>query len=177
MKGHDKEGRRPFVYYEGVKYSNEVLLRSPQLINKSLELLINTDDLRVIKAFLADGSELGNLTAIGKWGVSPHNLRTRKAINKLKNNKMIHFNQYEDPISVYQKYLERESLKNKTSRNKLASLNKDQKSRDKRYPTKTIENDTKNIDNLQQSKLEQHKKQNNDEQQVDKRILKKTIIL
>lgn len=67
MKGHDKEGRRPFVYYEGVKYSNEVLLRSPQLINKSLELLINTDDLRVIKAFLADGSELGNLTAIGKW--------------------------------------------------------------------------------------------------------------
>lgn len=177
VKGHDKEGRRPFVYYEGVKYSNEVLLRSPQLINKSLELLINTDDLRVIKAFLADGSELGNLTAIGKWGISPHNLRTRKAINKLKNNKMIHFNQYEDPISVYQKYLERESLKNKTSRNKLASLNKNQKSREKRYPTETIENDTKNIDNLQQSKLEQHKKQNNDEQQVDKRILKKTIIL
>ncbi|MBL2556728.1 hypothetical protein ELJ57_30385, partial [Klebsiella pneumoniae] len=48
VKGHNKEGRRPYVYYEGVKYSNEVLLRSPQLINKSLELLINTDDLRVI---------------------------------------------------------------------------------------------------------------------------------
>ncbi|MDA1570717.1 hypothetical protein PDK93_32455, partial [Bacillus cereus] len=123
VKGHNKEGRRPYVYYEGVKYSNEVLLRSPQLINKSLELLINTDDLRVIKAFLTDGSELGNLTAIGKWGVNPHNLRTRKAINKLKNNKMIHFNQYEDPINVYQNYLEKESIKNKSSRNKLASLN------------------------------------------------------
>ncbi|MGR5863218.1 hypothetical protein ACT7CY_27485 [Bacillus pacificus] len=127
VKGHNKEGRRPYVYYEGVKYSNEVLLRSPQLINKSLELLINTDDLRVIKAFLTDGSELGNLTAIGKWGVNPHNLRTRKAINKLKNNKMIHFNQYEDPINVYQNYLEKESIKNKSSRNKLASLNQSKK--------------------------------------------------
>ncbi len=179
VKGHNKEGRRPYVYYEGVKYSNEVLLRSPQLINKSLELLINTDDLRVIKAFLTDGSELGNLTAIGKWGVNPHNLRTRKAINKLKNNKMIHFNQYEDPINIYQNYLEKESIKNKSSRNKLASLNQSKKNRESRYPKETHigENTIKNSGNSQQNQMGQPKKRANDNQQVDQRILKNTIIL
>lgn len=40
---------------------------------------------------------------------------------------MIHFNQYEDPINVYQNYLEKESIKNKSSRNKLASLNQSKK--------------------------------------------------
>lgn len=92
---------------------------------------------------------------------------------------MIHFNQYEDPINVYQNYLEKESIKNKTSRNKLATLNQNKKSRESRYPRETHNeaNDVKDSKNLQQNKMEQQKKKNNDEQQVDQRILKKTIIL
>jgi putative transposase len=87
----------------------------------------------VIKAFLADGSELGNLCATGRWGITPHDLRTRKAINKLKNNRLIHFTQYDDPIRVYQDYLEKEAQKNKTKRNKLASIKKEQKNKEERY--------------------------------------------
>ena len=84
VNGSEREGRRPYIFYEGVRYTNEVLNHSSHLINKTLNLLINTDDLRVIKAFLADGSELGNLIATGKWGITPHDLRTRKVIKQIK---------------------------------------------------------------------------------------------
>lgn len=180
VNGSAKEGRRPFIFYEGVRYTNEVLNRSPHLINKKLKLLINTDDLRVIKAFLEDGSEFGNLSATGKWGVTPHDLRTRKAINKLKNNKLIHFTQYDDPIRVYQDYLEKEAQKNKTNRNKLATLKKSQKSKEERYQkTKPIEEKgtktNKNSDSISELSLVQRQKEIETEE-PDKRILKRTII-
>jgi len=181
VNGNEKSGRRPFVYYEGVRYTNEVLNRSPHLINKTLELLINTDDIRVIKAFLADGSELGSLTATGKWGITPHDLRTRKAINKLKNNKIIHFTQYDDPIQVYQKHLEKEALKNKTSRNKLANLKKVQKSKKERYPkmnsfgNNCIEDTSKSDNTASIDSIKQNKISSNAKNEIDQRILKRTI--
>jgi transposase InsO family protein len=175
VNGSVKHGRRPFVIYEGVRYTNEILSRSPQLINKTLKLIINTDDLRIIKAFLEDGSELGNLSALGKWGITPHDLRTRKAINKLKNKKILHFTKYDDPISVYQNYLEKEASKNKTSRNKFANLKKAQKGKAERYPKTQNSNDNaliSSIDSLEQNKIINRTK---DEDGADKRILKRTI--
>lgn len=178
VNGSDKEGRRPYINYEGVRYTNEVLNRSPHLTNKTLELLINTDDLRVIKAFLPDGSELGNLSAIGKWGITPHDLRTRKAINKLKNNRLIHLSQYDDPIYVYQEYLEKEAQKNKTNRNKLASLKKEQKSKEERYEKElSKEGNEINVHNVPRvNNVKKHRETETEEKQVDKRILKRTII-
>ncbi|WP_240452434.1 hypothetical protein [Virgibacillus sp. YIM 98842] len=181
VNGSEKEGRRPFINYEGVRYTNEVLNHSPHLINKTLNLLVNTDDLRVIKAFLADGSELGNLIATGKWGVTPHDLRTRKAINKLKNNRLIHFTQYDDPIRVYQDHLEKEAQKNKTNRNKLASLKREQKSKEERYQVEESTEDkqtNKVIDSEIISELSNGKRQKEiktEEQHTDQRILKRTI--
>lgn len=181
VNGSEKDGRRPYIFYEGVRYTNEVLNHSPHLINKTLNLLINTDDLRVIKAFLEDGSELGNLIATGKWGITPHDLRTRKAINKLKNNRIIHFTQYDDPIRVYQEYLEKEAQKNKTNRNKLASLKKEQKSKEERYQvgeSTEAKQNKKDIDSEIVSELSNRKRQREiitEEQHTDQRILKRTI--
>ncbi|CAI9396706.1 hypothetical protein ACTQ5K_23905 [Niallia sp. Sow4_A1] len=182
VNGSEKNGRRPFVNYEGVRYTNDVLNRSPHLVNKTLKLLVNTDDLRIVKAFLDDGSELGNLSATGKWGITPHDLRTRKAINKLKNNKLIHFTQYDDPIQVYQDYLEKEARKNKTNRNKLASLKKEQKSKEERYQIAKYNEDkgtiiNGNFENLSDlSNVRKHKEPEAGDKQTDKRILKRTII-
>lgn len=122
IKGNKNSGKRPFIYYEGVEYRNEVLSRSPDLIGTKLTLLVNIDDLRVIKAFLPDGSEFGLLTATGKWGIRAHSLQLRKQINKLKRNKLIHFNNSDDPIEIYHNYLIETSQNNKSNRNKLATL-------------------------------------------------------
>lgn len=122
--GSIKCGRRPYIIYEGVQYRNDVLSKMPDLIGQKLTLLVNINDLRSIKAYLSNGSELGMLTASGKWGIKPHTLKMRKEINKLKKNKYIHINSTDDPIEIYHEFLIKKSVKNKTSRNKLAILEK-----------------------------------------------------
>ncbi|MFB8734745.1 hypothetical protein ACEQPO_15070 [Bacillus sp. SL00103] len=54
----NKNGNRPHINYEGVKYYNEILSRSFELIGTKLTILVNTEDLRIVKAFLPDGANL-----------------------------------------------------------------------------------------------------------------------
>lgn len=142
IKGSVYSGRRPYIYYEGVEYRNDVLSRSPDLVGKKLDLLVNVDDLRIIRAFLSDGSEFGLLTATGKWGIRPHTLQTRKEINKLKSNKLIHFTQSDDPIEIYQRFLAKSALAKKSDRTKIAKLrNKDKANQSsEEIPNTTLSN-------------------------------------
>lgn len=126
VSGDMKSGRRPYIRYEGVDYRNDVLSKTPHLIGVKLTLLININDLRMIKAYLPDGSEFGILTAKGKWSLKPHTLKMRQEINKLKRNKDIYISMYDDPIEVYHQFLLSKSIERKSSRNKLATLNKAQ---------------------------------------------------
>ncbi len=112
------------------------------MIGTKLDLLINIDDLRVIKAFLPDGSEFGLLTATGKWGIKAHSLQLRKQINKLKRNKSIHFINSDDPIEIYHNYLVKNAKYNKTYRNKLAVLDANKMSN-----SETLINSKENIIN------------------------------
>ncbi len=131
VSGDKKNGKRPYIYYEGVEYHNEVLSRTPELIGQTLDLVVNIDDLRSIKAYLPDGGELGVLTANRKWSISPHSLKIRKEINKLKNRKIIYFTSFDNPVQVYNDYLLRNAKTDKRSRNRLAALNQSNRDRDK----------------------------------------------
>jgi putative transposase len=122
IKGSIQEGRRPFIYYEGVEYRSDLLSRCQHLFGTTLDLLINMNDLIIIKAFLLDGSEFGSLTAMGKWGVTPHSLQMRKQINKLRNLKLLHYTSMDCPVEAYQKYLELKAVTHKSSRNNLAKV-------------------------------------------------------
>src|SRR5476651_1080093 len=57
---------------------------STRLIGEHLLVYLNADDLRCVRAFLSDGTELGVLDAQGAWRVVPHNLKLRQEIRKLK---------------------------------------------------------------------------------------------
>ncbi len=122
IKGDVKTGKRAYINFEGVEYRNEILSHSPDLIGTTLELQVDSEDIRSVKAFLPDGSEFGILTASGKWGVIPHSLKLRKAINNLKIKKLIHLTNSDDFIEVYQKYLEKSTTNSKSARNELAKL-------------------------------------------------------
>jgi hypothetical protein len=65
-----------------VRYTNDVLATSTHLIGKHLLVYMNADDLRCVRAFLPDGTELGVLDAQGAWRVVPHNLKLRQEIRK-----------------------------------------------------------------------------------------------
>lgn len=125
ISGSIKKGKRPFIHYEGVTYRNEVLSNSAHLIGTSLTLVVNIDDIRTIRAFLPDGSEFGYLIAYGSWGITPHSLRTRKAINKLKKERKIFFNSYQDPFQIYYEFIASKAKSTKSMRNKLAQLQRE----------------------------------------------------
>lgn len=126
VRGKVKGGKRPFIYYEGVEYRNDVLARMPDLIGVKLTLVINIDDLRTIKAYYQDGTEFGLLTAKGKWSLKSHTLKERREINNLKRKKEIDIGMYDSPIDVYKDYLISKSINNKSIANKLASFERNQ---------------------------------------------------
>jgi len=124
VKGNIQGGRRPHINYENVKYTNDILLKSKGMIGKKLKLVINSEDIRFIKAYLEDGSELGLLVAHGSWGRIKHSLKIRKEVYKLKNKKLIQFTEREDPIDIYQDYLRDKAINTKQYRNKLLDVEK-----------------------------------------------------
>lgn len=125
VNGSVKQGKRPFITFEGRPYRSEVLSHSPHLIGTELILFVNIEDIRTIRAFLEDGSEFGYLTASGIWGTTPHSLRTRKAINKLTKNRKIFFSNYDDPFQKYHEYKVEKAKTSKRERNQLAQIQRE----------------------------------------------------
>ena len=82
VRAYLKQGVRPHINQYGVRYTSPVLATSTHLIGQHLLIYMNADDLRSVRAFLADGMELGVLEAQGAWRVVPHNLRLRQEILK-----------------------------------------------------------------------------------------------
>ncbi|MGF6383339.1 putative transposase [Paraburkholderia atlantica] len=80
VRAYLEQGVRPHINLFGVRYTNRVLATSTQLIGQHLLIYMNADDLRSVRAFLADGMELGVLEAQGAWRVVPHNLKLRQHI-------------------------------------------------------------------------------------------------
>ena len=73
-------------------------------------------------------------------GISKHSLKTREAIISLRNKKLIHFTEFEDPIEVFQRYLEKKGTRYKTARNQLANL----KEREKKFLLQSLLSRVKN---------------------------------
>ncbi|WP_164826768.1 hypothetical protein, partial [Paenibacillus alginolyticus] len=113
IRGSIKNGKRPYIQYEGVEYRSDRLSHSAHLIGTDISLHVNVDDLRTIKAFLPDGSEIGYLTAVGKWSLTAHTLQMRKAINQLVLRRLIHYTHWDDPIFIYTNYLMNQAINGK----------------------------------------------------------------
>ncbi len=124
IRGNIETGRRPYIYYEGVDYRNEILAESFDLVGTKITLIVNIEDLRYIKAYLPNGSELGLLKATGKWSIRKHSLKIRKVINKLVAQRELKIMHEDDPIDVYHNHLKEKSKKNKNARSQLAQLEK-----------------------------------------------------
>ncbi|MGY4829133.1 hypothetical protein ACVNIS_11190 [Sphaerotilaceae bacterium SBD11-9] len=83
VKNDLKNRRLPYINFRGVRYSSEALQRH-YVPNTRLWVRFDPRDLRVLLAFQTDGSEFGTLTAMGKWGLFPHDVRIRKLFLRLK---------------------------------------------------------------------------------------------
>jgi hypothetical protein len=95
------QGVRPHINLYGVRYTNRVLPTSAHLIGQHLLIYMNADDLRSVRAFLADGMELGVLDVQGAWRVVPHNLKLRQQILRQQDKQRRNANLDLNPIEAY----------------------------------------------------------------------------
>jgi putative transposase len=101
VRAYLDQGVRPHINLHGVRYTNSVLATSTQLIGQYLLIYLNAGDLRCVRAFLADGTELGVLDAQGAWRVVPHNLKLRQEIRKQKDRRRSSQLPSANPIEAY----------------------------------------------------------------------------
>lgn len=105
VRGGPNTGRRPYVQVDRVHYSSPVMANAGHLVGQSLIVEIDEDDMRQIRVFLKNGAELGFLKAQGKWSLTKHSRRTRKAINSLASRRVITISEFDDPVQVYLRHL------------------------------------------------------------------------
>ncbi|WP_156747523.1 hypothetical protein [Pseudomonas sp. JY-Q] len=106
VKGGVRDGHRPYVTIHKARYTSHRLIDSPELIGKRLIIEVQESDLRVVNAYLENGSPIGPLTVQGDWAEMSHSLRTRKEINSLIARKIIFRVKGVCIVTVYTRYLE-----------------------------------------------------------------------
>ena len=117
VRGNKDEGKRPYIQYERALYKSIVLSSSFSLIGEKLTIIVDITDLRILKAFLSNGEELGLLMVQGSWSVSAHDLKMRKSINQLVSQREITLSNTDDPVLSYIEYLADKSNSSKRAAN------------------------------------------------------------
>lgn len=108
------------INFEGVRYTSDTLARKPELIGSKLRIYYIARDIRKIHAFFLDGGELGILVASKQWRTTPHSLRLRQEILRLKRLGRISWGAQDDPIEKYVLMRRGEAKNSKRAASKIA---------------------------------------------------------
>lgn len=119
VRGYLAQGTRPHINLFQVRYTSTVLAASSTLLGKELRIYYNSDDLRTVRAFLTDGTELGVLKAQGAWGEIRHDLQLRREIMKQRGSKRMAFTLSQEFI---EHFIQAKKAKAKRSRRSASDL-------------------------------------------------------
>ena len=89
VRGYLHQGQRPHINFYGVRYTNAVLASTAAFLGQVLRLYYKSQDLRTVRAFAADGVEIGVLKAQGAWGEIAHDLKLRQEIIRQRGRKRL----------------------------------------------------------------------------------------
>jgi len=89
VRGYLHQGQRPHINFHGVRYTNPVLASTASFLGQTLRIYYNSQDLRTVRAFAGDGSEIGVLKAQGAWGEILHDLKLRQEVLRLRGRKRL----------------------------------------------------------------------------------------
>lgn len=104
VKGSPGNGIRPHINFAYVRYTNHALSGNAALIGKKLRIYYDVRDVRAVKAFFEDGTELGILAAARPWSFTPHSLRVRQEIHRLIAENKLRLDPDECPTRAWTKY-------------------------------------------------------------------------
>jgi putative transposase len=122
VRGNIKKGRRLYIQLLDERYSSDTLAHLPELKNTEIHIIINTEDLRTVQAFLPNGAELCTLVALGGWRCTKHSLITRKITNALAHKKILKIANSDDPVMVFLDYLRDKAPQNRKAASRYAKV-------------------------------------------------------
>jgi hypothetical protein len=120
IKGSTSKGIRPHINFAYVRYTNHALSGNAALIGKKLRIYYDVRDIRAVKAFFEDGTELGILTAARPWNFTPHSLRVRQEIHRLIAERKLRLDPDECPTRAWAKYKWKQARTSTRAANDLA---------------------------------------------------------
>jgi hypothetical protein len=107
VQGGLKEGRRPYVQFEGARYANETLGQRHDLAGTDIWVVHHLeDDARVVQAATAEGLSLGILRAAPAWHRLPHSLAVRRAVQSCLRRRMFAVGAGADAIETFIRFVE-----------------------------------------------------------------------
>lgn len=124
VRGGVASGTRPYVQYKGARYRNTQLAHHGKLVGSKIIGILDRRNIAVIRAFLDSGEPLGVLTAQGRWGLSPHSLKTRQAILMLERSGEL-ASIAADPIESYLAKLTERARTHRAAANELARVRRE----------------------------------------------------
>jgi putative transposase len=102
--GNSKTSVRPHINFLDARYTSNVLSCSPGLVGTKIRIYFDVRDMRTVKAFFQDGAELGVLTAAAPWCYTPHSLRVRREITRLRRLGKLKYKDGDDAVEAWEKY-------------------------------------------------------------------------
>ncbi|MFZ6659044.1 hypothetical protein [Undibacterium sp. TJN19] len=105
VRGNLKQGRRPYVEIDRVRYTSPLLSSTFNLVGKKLRVHIRESNMCSVHAYHESGEELGILQAQGAWGRTIHTREMRKQINALRDSFELVVGYQENPIVAFLNYL------------------------------------------------------------------------
>lgn len=118
VRGSIVRGERPYIHFYGARYTNHRLAARADLIGQPVLLYFDSDDVRALRVFDADGCELDVVEVQGAWRHTAHTLRMRREILALVRERKLRFMRYDDPVQCYLEYLRQKAGKRRRSASK-----------------------------------------------------------
>lgn len=110
VKGGYAEGRRPYVNFEGARYSGGAIGDRHDLVGKRIWVINHLeDDARVAMASTQEGAAIGVLLAGPPWHRLPHTLAIRGVIKSMINHRMFALSSSGDAVTLFMEYCERQA--------------------------------------------------------------------
>lgn len=127
VRGSLPRGVRPYVHLYGARYTSPLLAAMPDLLGQAIRVHFNPDDMRTVRAFLADGTELGTLRATHPWTHPAHTLKLRQEIQRLRREGKLAYGDRDDPVEAYLAYQAQRAKRKRQAANKLAEARRVQR--------------------------------------------------
>ncbi len=127
IHGSASNGVRPHINFLNVRYTSNILSASAGLIGQKVRIYFDVRDIRTVKAFFEDGAELGVLTAAAPWCYTPHSLRVRTEIFRLKRQGKLKYKDGDDPVEAWEKFKRSVAKKDKRAATDLAKAKTESK--------------------------------------------------